>query len=36
MERALYLQGLKDSPVGFSVDKYIIDRMGWTAGYRTI
>ena len=35
-ERALNLQGFKDSPDGFSVDKYIIDRMGWTAGYRTI
>ena len=35
-ERALNLPGFKDSPDGFSVDKYIIDRMGWTAGYRTV
>ena len=35
-ERAVNLPGFKDSPDGFSVDKYIIDRMGWTAGYRTI
>ena len=35
-ERALNLPGFKDSPDGFSIDKYIIDRMGWTAGYRTI
>ena len=35
-ERALNLPGFKDSPDGFSIDKYIIDRMGWTAGYRTV
>lgn len=35
-ERALNLPGFKDSPDGFSVDKYIIDRMGWTAGFRTV
>jgi len=34
--RALNLPGFKDSPDGFSIDKYIIDRMGWTAGYRTV
>ncbi|HTM81882.1 DUF7336 domain-containing protein [Asticcacaulis sp.] len=35
-ERALNLPGFKDSPDGFSVDKYLVDRMGWTAGYRTV
>ncbi len=34
--RALNLPGFKDTPDGFSIDKYIIDKMAWTAGYRTI
>ncbi len=35
-ERALNLQGFKDTPEGFSIDKYVIDKMEWTTGYRTV
>ncbi|MFT4076067.1 MAG: hypothetical protein QM647_11105 [Asticcacaulis sp.] len=35
-QRAVNLPGFKDTPDGFSIDKYLIDRMGWTTGYRTI